>query len=229
MQQSLSYFKDCYIRASDENCGAMSGFGNILELNFDQDFDLWSPDEPRETSFFQDKREELFLECYGSSSSTNSYKHNDHAKDAPVYSKEQAEHFEFAENDKVNGNLSIDEPEVFLNNANDLIQKKENEEKVLNDQLSIIFKPKEEKQTELSMRRDVVTKAIFRGFKKYYSKLFKFPFGKASKMTQESTSLMLKHIYEKSIELGIVSITSASVDIALLELMGWMSMIKNTK
>ena len=82
-------------------------------------------------------------------------------------------------------------------------REKYNFSNAIDDHLHLIFHSKKDKWSSLSNRRDVINKAILRGFKKFFVNLFNTPNQKIKVLSKESIRIHKSSVLDKARLLGL--------------------------
>ena len=82
-------------------------------------------------------------------------------------------------------------------------REKYNFSNAIDDHLHLIFHSKKDKWSSLSNRRDVINKAILRGFKKFFVNLFNTPNQKIKVLSKESVGIHKSSVLDKARLLGL--------------------------
>ena len=106
----------------------------------------------------------------------------------------------------------------------------ENDSESLNNKLSIIFKEKNSKFNTLANRRDVINKAILRGFKKFFVDLFKSCNPQKKVSSKNLKPLSRTNVLTAAKDFGILNLKPTQVlDDEFEDLIYWISFPKITR
>ena len=106
----------------------------------------------------------------------------------------------------------------------------ENDSESLNRQLSIIFKEKNNKFNTLANRRDVINKAILRGFKKFFVDLLKSCNPQKKAFSKNLKPLSRTNVLTAAKDFGILNLKpTQDLDDEFEDLIYWLSFPKITK